>query len=226
MSKQAWSWSRLSDFEKCGLMAYWKHYAPKGARCPFIVTPPLERGKAIHKDLELSILGKPLPPDLQHMTLIIEGLKRNIAEGWWVNAEYKLTFTEHYAECGWFDREAYLRCVLDIVSIKGNVANVLDWKTGKVNPVSSQLKLFATATMTRWPRVETVGTSFVWVDHQEVTQEVYHRDELIELTEEFEERSMMIQIAWDENNWIANPSDFNCKWCPCTKAQCKYSKKD
>ncbi len=226
MSKQAWSWSRLSDFEKCGLMAYWKHYAPKGARCPYVENEHLKRGNAVHKDLELSVLGKPLPSNLEHMSPIIEGIKRSIEAGWWVNAEYKLTFTENYTSCGWFDRDAYLRCILDVIMLKGKNATVLDWKTGKVNPSYDQLKLFATAVMTLWPKVETVETDFIWTDHQKFTRETYHRDELIELTEEFEERSMMIQIASDENNWIANPSDFNCAWCPCTKAQCKYSKKD
>ncbi len=207
-------------------MAYWKHYAPKGTRCPYVENEHLKRGKAVHKSLELSITGASLPPELQHMTPIIQGIRSCINAGWWVNAEYKVTFTEHYRTCSWFDREAYLRCILDLILLKGSHARVIDWKTGRVNPSYDQLKLFATATMTLWPKIETVGTDFIWTDHKEVTHRTYHRDELAELTEEFEERSMMIQIAWDEKNWIAKPSDFNCKWCPCTKAQCKYSKKD
>ena len=220
----AWSWSRLNDFEKCPMMAYWKHYAPKQSRCPYIENAHLKRGKDVHKSLENAILGTPLPPELSHVQPIITGIRNNIANGWWVNAEYKLTFLADYTSCTWFDRHAFLRSILDVMMKKGPNAVIIDWKTGKVNPSSGQLKLFAMSAMTQWEKLYHVDTAFVWTDHNETTREVYERDDLEEITEEFEERVNMIQIANDDNNWIPNPSDFNCKWCACTKAQCPHSR--
>ncbi len=221
----AWSWSRLSDFEKCALMAYWKHYAPKALRCKFIDSPPLIRGRKVHKDLEMAVGGKPLPADLAHVQHIVDGVRRAIGEGWLIDPEIQLTFNVDYSPGDWFNtRNTFLRSGLDLLMRRGKNAKVWDWKTGKISPVSDQLKLYAMVTMTRYPEIDYVATAFIWVDHKSSTREEYDRWELPEIVEEFEERVNMIQIASDDANWIPNPSDFNCKWCPCTKAQCPHSR--
>lgn len=221
----AWSWSRLSDFEKCALMAFWKHYAPKGQRCPFTESPALIRGREVHKFLERACIAHPLPEELKHMQLIIDAVWRANSSGWQIDPEIQLTFNFDYSPGDWFNtRNTFLRTGIDLLMRKDHRATILDWKTGKINPSPGQNKLYAMSVMIRYPEINDINTGFVWVDHKKTTMEDYSRSELPEIQEEFEERVNMIQIANDDRNWIPNPSDFNCKWCPCNKAQCKYGK--
>jgi hypothetical protein len=224
MTQIAYSWSRLSDFEKCPLLCYWKNFAPKGQRIPFTDNEATLRGKKAHKDLELAVGGKPVPYELRSVEPVVAGIQLQAKNDWNVRVEQQIAFTRGYTQCSWFAADAYLRVIYDVILTHGDKASIIDWKTGKVRESSDQLKLFGMSAMLLHPQVDYVGTHYVWVDHKTKTTASYNRGELPALIEEFEERAEMIQIASDSNSWQANPSDFNCRWCPCNKAQCKYAR--
>jgi len=140
-----------------------------------------------------------------------------------------MCLTAKYQKCDWFSDIAYWRTIYDVLKISpSGEAISLDWKTGKVKDKTDQLKFSSAAAFLRWPKIKRIKTAYIWLEHPNVppTMVEYDRKELIEIMDEFEERVEMVKIAFEENSWEAQPSDFNCKWCPCTKAQCKYSRKD
>lgn len=222
----AWSWSRLNDFEGCPRRMYWKSVAPKSLRCPPATSPQMDRGKARHKNLEGAVINsEKLHPDIAHVKKIVDHIRAAQRAGWSLWTEQQLALTEGLVKTGWFDSDVWLRVVYDIVMIKGKKAKILDWKTGKNSGYSDQLAVSAFTGFAFWPLVDEILTSYVWVDHRQTTPRTYKREQFESLEEEFRDRSELIQIAYNsDGDWQAKPSDFNCKWCPCKKHQCKYSR--
>lgn len=220
------SWTRLDCAEKCSLQCYWKNFAPKDQRVPFDDTAPhLVKGNLWHKWMEDACNGySELPEKVSHFKPIVEGLRNSRGE---LLVEYKLTLTDKYQSCDWFSEKAYWRTIYDALKLHpdGNAFS-LDWKTGKVKGVSDQLKFSAAAAFLKWPKIKKIKSAYVWLEHpnEPLTMVEYDRADLRTIMDDFEERVEMVKIAYEENTWEAQPSDFNCKWCPCTKAQCKHSR--
>jgi len=225
MSRIAWSWSRLNTFEKCGLQCYWKNFAPKDQRCPFVETDFFLRGKKIHAFMESAIVGAGLSKELAHMTPMVEAIRAEKKAGAIVNVEQELAFDEDYNSVSWFASNVWLRIIQDVDIANGTKMRIIDWKTGKNYGASDQLKLSACVGFATRPEVQEIKTSYVWIDQKEITSKVFHRAQFEEMDTEFRERSEMIQIANDSGEWRSNPSNFNCKYCPCTVAQCKHKER-
>lgn len=92
--------------------------------------------------------------------------------------------------------------------------------TGKNRGYSDQLKLYAADALHRWPDVEEVITSYIFVDSQEKEEKVFHRKDYGHIWNEFGDRAERIQIANEAGDWPAKPSSMACRFCPvkeCTK---------
>jgi len=225
MSRLAWSWSRLNDFEKCPNMLYWKSLAPKALRCPAPTSPAMERGKLLHKSLENAVMsGDTLHSEVAHVKPIVDAIQAEQRNGWMVNLEQQRALTEDLVGTTWFAKNVWLRVIYDVIMVKGDEAKILDWKTGKNSGYTDQLAISAFTCFSFLPPVNKVKTSYIWVDHMGTTTRDYTREQFESLEEDFRERSELIQIANDNNEWPSKPSDFNCKWCKCSRAQCEYSK--
>jgi hypothetical protein len=221
------SWSRLEQAEQCPLLCYWKNFAPKDQRVPFDdQAPHLLKGKRWHKWMEDACLGKAaLPEEVKAFKPMVEAIRRGSGE---VYVEHQLALTAKYNKCDWFARNAYWRTIFDLLKIHPNgMAMSLDWKTGKVkDKVTDQLKFSSAAAFLRWPEIKKIKSAYVWLEHdkQPPTVAEFDRKELPAIMDEFEERVEVVKIMHEDNSWEAKPSDFNCKWCPCTPAQCEHSR--
>lgn len=224
------SWSRLDCHEKCALQSYWKNFAPKDQRVPFDNdSPHLIKGRLWHKWMEDAcngVNGAALPVEVSKFKPIIAGLRSSRGE---LLVEHRLTLTDKYQSCDWFSRQAYWRTIYDALKLlpNGNAFS-LDWKTGKVRGESDQLKFSSAAAFLKWPKIKKIKSAYIWLEHprEPPTIQEYDRIELKTIMDEFEERVEMVKIAYEENTWEAQPSDFNCAYCPCSKAQCKYSRNE
>lgn len=219
------SWTRLSDFEKCSLYAYWKHFAPKDLKFPFVETPATRRGKDVHATMERAVLrGTELSGDLEHFNTIVDLVRKNPRDK--ILTEQQLALTTDYKKTDWFGYNAYWRTIFDVIIVQPKSISI-DWKTGNVYEKSlDQLRFSAAAAMLQWPQIKEVLNYYVWLDHptQKPTKIFLPRSRLKETVQEFEDRVDVIRLAHENNAWEPNPSNFNCKWCPATKAQCKYSR--
>lgn len=217
------SWSRLESFEKCPLQCYWRNYAPKESRIAPPDSPHFVRGRKWHEYMENGIKGKELPADVKAFKPMVEGIRKAAGR---LYVEYPLALTEKYQKCDWFSSKAYWRTIFDVLVVAEKGVSI-DWKTGKLkDEISDQLKFSSAAALIAWPQLQEISNYYVWLDHpsEPPTRLKLKRQVLPHIMTEFEERVEMVKIAHEEGSWEAKPSDFNCKWCPCTKAHCKYSR--
>ena len=137
--------------------------------------------------------------------------------------EFQMTIRRDFTPCDWFAPDAWLRSIADVLVIHKNVAFVLDWKTGKVKMNPTQLKLFALMVFEHFPAVDTVKTAFVWLAHDDITVDVYHRGQKKEMWDSLLPRLVAVQDAVDLGVFKASPSGL-CNWCP-AKSQCPSAKR-
>ena len=122
----------------------------------------------------------------------------------------------------WMAKDAWCRCVVDAGVLGSKKGALLDWKTGKKKEDSDQLKLFAAVAFSHYPWLETVSTGFVWLKDGSITKEVFTRDHVPGIWDEFNVRVNRLYAAYDNNTWQAKPSGLCRSWCPVGKANCEF----
>lgn len=217
----AWSFSRLGDYENCPLKAKFKHVDR-------IREPPnkaMDRGRLIHKEAEDYIAGKIkiLPQSLECFD---EEFARLRAIRTRVQCEIDLAFTKKWAQCGWFDSDAWLRIKIDALYIDDTwddiQAHCIDYKTGKVNPKHvDQLDLYALGILIAYPEVDIVESSLWYLDQgvEETTR--FSRKELPAMKKKWLSRSKPMLA---DRTFKATPNPL-CKWCYFSKSKhgdCEY----
>lgn len=212
MSKPvAWSYSALGSFITCPLRYYETKVAKRVAEPQ---TDQTRWGNQVHKALELRIgQGTPLPPNMVQYEPIAAKIA-DVAKGKKVVTEQKLGLTKSLKPTTFFAKDVWLRAILDLKIENGSRAFVGDWKTGKKNPDSDQLKLFAAVTFAISPWINEVQTSFIWLQSGETTAQKFVRDDAAGIWQEFLPKVRRLEQAYETNNFPARPSGLCRSWCP------------
>lgn len=249
----AFSWSRLECFELCPkkfqLMHITKemvtdfeapHFA-KGKAAHFLMEEHFKTGCDLKNTVckvkgengkgFYTVLRNPGRPIVQSNIIqsfefdfsFLENFCASINKATQVIPELKVTYDVRMHELGWFAKKAWVRVIFDLLIIVDDFALVLDWKTGKVKPYSDQLKLFAGAVMTKYPKVKRVLTAYIWLEHpdQPPVWAEYTKKDHEDIWLEFGDRSELIQLANESGNWPAKKNMF-CKWCDALPSQCEF----
>ena len=212
MSKFVASFSAIQAYETCPLKYYHervtkKYEQPKGEAAIW--------GDEVHKKLEAGInTGTPLPQSMAKYQPILDTVMASPGEKL---PEVKLAVTKDLQPCDFFAPDAWLRGICDLLVLNGYKAGAFDWKTGKKKKESSQLDIMACLTMARYPEVEYVVTSFVWLQEPKPTRvepKLVDREELPELFDGFASRISDIEYSYQNNVWPARPSGLCKQWCP------------
>ena len=106
--------------------------------------------------------------------------------------------------------------------INGKRGTIWDWKTGKVKPDSSQLKLFAGITFALHPEVEKISTGFLWLAYDRNTIAEFKRSDVPDIWNEFLPRVLRLENAYTKDKWEAKPSGLCRAWCPVGKNLCDF----
>lgn len=227
MAKIAWSFSRLETYEQCPRKFQLQNIL-KPENFKFRENEITKRGKKVHDQLEQALIsGAGLPQELAHVQPIISNIRNAFPP---VNGqpviqtERDIAFNWDLTLGDWFDKNVMFRAQLDVLAVRGSEAVIYDWKTGKVRDKPDQLRLYAAVIFLLYPEVMTVQTAFIFVDHQEVRAATYHREQFQKIWTEFNERSELIQIAYEADEWPPRKNQL-CGWCDAYKDQCVYSKK-
>lgn len=192
-----------------------------------VIEPPTEAtiwGNAVHTAMEHRIRDKtPLPSNMQQFEPVAQEL-----ESWsdnWVTEE-KFGLTENLEPTDFMADDVWCRGILDVYTIKGKRAFVGDYKTGKMRPDLSQLKLFAAAIFHKFLHVEEIKTGFIWLNHGQKTIETFHRSDLKFIWNYFMPQLRRIENAYAKNIWPPNPSGLCRNWCPVGRAKCSHCGRD
>jgi RecB family exonuclease len=218
MSKLSFSYTALKDFANCPLAFKHKRILKDVA---FVQGAEAKWGEEVHAALEHRVKdGTPLTKEFEKFEPIAKKF-----DGKRVECELELCVNEHLKPTGWFDADAWIRGIVDVlVWIDDKTVFVGDYKTGKRRPDFDQLELFALLIWAHYPEVHKVKTSLVWLKENSMDSETYTRDQANELWGKVMAKIRRVYNAVDSDVWPAKPSGL-CGWCDVHKQLgCKYAK--
>lgn len=214
----AWSHSSLNRFLSCGKMYYHINVAKDFREEK---SEQLLWGERVHKFMEQCLLRNDTRTEQVRRRIendVSLEIYRPIAERFAATAgnlttERQLAITNAFQPTGWFAHDVWCRGVLDACWLAGNVARVVDWKTGRRKQDNRQLMLFALLIFAHHPEIERVNTAFVWLQSGKIDTEKFHRSDLPKLWQEFLPDVRRMEYAYKTQTWIPKPSGL-CSWCP------------
>jgi hypothetical protein len=202
---KAWSYSRLTDYEKCPAFAKYKYLdkldeGPKG--------PALLRGGEIHKDAEEYLKGekRTLPETLKYFKSEFSDLKKKkaVAEGQWA-------FNAGLNPVEWFSPSTWVRMIVDAQVSNTKSARVIDFKTGKLWPHhEDQLSLYAMGGFSAFTGVKKIKTELWYLDYGEMKSSEYELVDAPELLKYWQKRS---KPMLEDTKYPTTPSQNSCRWC-------------
>jgi hypothetical protein len=180
-----------------------------------------KHGERIHAFLEARLKGSGMNPETAQYEPLCASVEKLARRGT-LHIEHEMVLTENLTPTGWWDADAWLRSKLDVLVIIGDVAVVMDWKTGKRNADQFQMQMFAAQVFKHFPEVARVKTSLVWLKTLEMDTEQYTRVNMNAIWAEVMKRIQRIHDAYEHGNWPARPSGL-CRFCPC-RHDCDYAR--
>jgi hypothetical protein len=194
------------------------------------VTPEaIARGTRLHTLCEQYITGTAnVPPELKYVAPTLKALRVDHRKGL-TKIEVPLVFNDKWEPVSKFTKDAWLRTTLDVLSIEGEVAEVIDWKSGGIDKktkevkaqdkYTDQLSIYATAVLSAYPAVEIVTCLLLFIDApKNNTVSVggtASRKDLPRLQKKWAGRARGIL---SDTLFVPRPT-YSCKLCPFTKAK-------
>ena len=223
----AWSYSRLSTYETCALLAKFLHVL----KLPQDTSPAMERGSKIHDQGEKYVKGEIEElPDTKVWKPWREDMAALKAAGY--EAEKNIAFDSNWEPCEYFGPQTWLRLRVDVTGIANDgVPEVIDYKTGRPYPThEEQAELYGIAAyLTATESVKKVRTSFWYLDVPDIVEYEYPAEEIVEsLMPKWEGRA---NVMLTDTEFKPNPCKASCgKYGGCDFAadkggQCLYTTK-
>ena len=163
-------------------------------------------GERVHEALEHRLDKKvELPSEsktYEPLCKSIEGL------GGTLQVEQKLTLSENLTPTTWWEKDAWLRSILDVLIIFEDEAIVMDWKTGKRRPDFSQLEMFALQVFSHYPNIKKVKSTFVWLKDLSLDSHTYNRLDADDLWVKLLSKTERINQSLTNNNWPPKLADY------------------
>jgi hypothetical protein len=152
----------LNDWDNCPYKAFRKYI--KKDLPKFVKTDVMKWGNEVHTAFEVRIKhGTKWPDGMEKYEAIAAPLVQAGAI-----AEKMLGITAAGSACDFFAKEVWLRGTVDATVIRGPVAAIWDWKTGKKREERAELEVHAVLLKAWQPTVQRVIAHYVWLQDNEV----------------------------------------------------------
>lgn len=176
-----------------------------------------ELGSQIHAKIEEYLNTGVFPSELLKWEKLLRETYERKGE-----AEKEYAFNKNLEKVDFKAPDVWVRAIIDWIKIENGHASIIDWKTGKVSP-SKQMQFYAWIIFTAHPEVETVESTFHWINHNDKLTERFYRDQKDSYFESFgntlrEINNCIVSSTWPEQ------TGFHCRWCPVTKEYCSNGK--
>jgi len=212
-----WSHSALTAFETC----------PRRYHLTRVTKDVTEQqheaslwGNRVHHHLEHYANKKvKLPADLQKYAKYVDKIRSY--DGKRV-VEERMAIDSNFRKTTWNAKNVWCRGIIDIGIVGSKKAYLLDWKTGKRKPGSDQLMLFAALAFIHYPWVDTIICGFIWLKEHKFDKEIYTRDKISDIWNEFLPRINRLELAFTEDKWPPKPSGLCKNYCPVGKSNCEF----
>jgi hypothetical protein len=143
--------------------------------------------------------------------------------------ERQFALTKEWKPTGWFDRDVYVRFIVDVGYINKGRADIIDHKTGKIYETNEdQMELFAATFYhyhKRREKIEEVSTHLWYLDFPEDPRRIvtrkYDPADLEKSTKAWDKRA---QPMLKDKTFAPRPGNY-CRWCSFSASKggpCKY----
>lgn len=214
----AWSYSKMSSFETCPKQYYHVTVLKEHS---FKETKETRYGNEFHKAAEQFIRdGTPLPGKFSQYGKAMDAIAALPGEK---HCELKLGVTEDLKPCKFFGRNVWLRAIVDFLSIDGDTAYVVDYKTGKSARYADpdQLELMALAAFVHYPQVKKVKAGLLFVVAGAFIKEVYDADSREMRWSDWYQRYADLEKA--HRNEVFNPRPSGLCRAHCPVLECPHN---
>lgn len=204
----AWSFSALQTFETCP-KKYWHEKIKKDVRQSKSTVG--DYGIEAHKAFENRLLkGRDLPLDLQHHEPVLAKIAAAPGQGM---PEQKLAINRDFQPTGFFDKDVWLRAIIDYAKLNDNVCLLIDHKFGKMKDDFDQVELLAATFSCFKPEVELYSAAYYWAKEKKLTRKKITQGDLPEIWEKFIKRQERLQLAVKHDEFPANPNGLCRRYC-------------
>lgn len=226
MTKIALSYSRISDYKDCPLL-FREKYINKTIK--FEQNAAMKRGEKIHAELERNVyraLYQQAPVGEAVVLATHPIIVAFVSKHPMIATEDRSAFNEKWKARDYFAKDVFFRSVIDLegrTEVKSGVANIIDFKTGRYNENTEQLKLYNMVALLKYPEIVAATSALLFVDQKRNSPPVTtFRTELKNQLHEVEEQSETIQISVERDDWPAT-QNWKCKWCAVDS--CRYARR-
>ena len=207
----SWSYSKLKNFEVCPKKMYEVDIA-KSYSEPKVPGGPLDWGDRVHGALANALKDvAPLPPEMAEYQHWVDRVKRGAGQ---LLVEQKYAITRQFQKTQYFADDVWYRGIGDVVRVDGNLALVLDWKTGKILEDSVQLMLMAQCLFSHYPELKYVRSEFVWLKDDCTSPELFTRQEVGDQWVGLLDRVNALETAAKTMTYPPKPGGLCVKHCP------------
>lgn len=210
----AWSYSKLKNYEVCPKRMYEVDIAKSyvEAQDP---DGPLAWGNRVHDALKhaLTTPGNVLPKEMAMYQRWVDRVKAGSGQ---LFVEQKYAINRMFQKTTYFANDVWYRGIGDVVRVNGDIALVLDWKTGKILEDSIQLMLMAQCLFSHFPALKYVRSEFVWLKDDCTSPELFSRQEVADQWIGLLDRVNSMEQAALTMNYPPKPGRLCRSYCPVT----------
>lgn len=222
MSSVTWSYSSLKTFEQCPK----KYYHLKVVKdVKEDKSEAMSYGEEMHKAAEEFIKeNKPIPKKFKTFQTLLQSVKNLPGDK---HCELKLGIKktdDGYAPCDFFAKDVWWRGIADLVSINGDTAYSIDYKTGKSAKYADvkQLDAVAAALFVHFPQVRRIKSALLFVVSEEFIPKDHFVDQRDEYFAFFQPELERLEAAQQTGVWNAVTGPL-CAYCPVVT--CEHNRK-
>jgi PD-(D/E)XK nuclease superfamily len=208
------SHTMLQNFDNCpfkGFRMYIAKDLPKGAP-----SKEMEWGQTVHKAMEKRLSrGTPLPAEMQKYEHLVSPLVVHKPL-----AEVPLAIRADGSPCGFFDDDVFCRGYGDVAIVKGPLAVLFDWKTGKKREDKAELRLHALMLQAKYSSLTQITGYYVWLQEGKLGA-LHNLSETHETWADLNEQMDEIKFMAEQGSFPKTPNPL-CGWC--AVLDCEHNK--
>ena len=214
MTIAPWSFSKIKAFEQCPKQFYHEKILKE---YPVEETEAMLYGTMFHSAAEKYVKdGTPMPVKFDYAVGALDSLQAKQGRKL---CEYKLGLTKDLEPCGFFDKDVWFRGIADLIILDGDLAWVVDYKTGKSARYADkgQLELMALATFKHFPEVRKIRAGLLFIVAKDLIKDTYMKDSEDTLWSKWLANYAKMEAAVANDVWNPRPSGLCKRHCSVTE---------
>ena len=214
MSIAPWSFSIIKAFVQCPKQFYHEKILKE---YPVEETEAMLYGTMFHSAAEEYVKdGTPMPVKFDYAVGALDSLQAKQGRKL---CEYKLGLTKDLEPCGFFDKDVWFRGIADLIILDGDLAWVVDYKTGKSARYADkgQLELMALATFKHFPEVRRIRAGLLFIVAKDLIKDTYTKDSEDILWSKWLANYAKMEAAVANDVWNPRPSGLCKRHCAVTE---------